>query len=81
MIRYRPLWLIAMLTVSLWLLFPHSALTAPNSQSPAPTPTVILGDTPIPEIYQSHYPALIYAAIAILVIIAVGNLLIRINNR
>ncbi len=81
MIRYRSLWLMILLTISLWLIFPHSALTAPMAQAPVPTPTATLGDAPISEIPQSQYPGMIYAAIVILVIIAIGNILIRIKNR
>ena len=79
--RFRSLWRIVLFTGCLWLIFPQSALTASMDQFPAPTPTVILGDAPVIEYPSSLYPEMIYAAIAILAIIAIGNVLIRLKNR
>ena len=79
--RFRSLWRIVLFTGCLWLIIPQSALTASMDQFPAPTPTVILGDAPVIEYPPSLYPEMIYAAIAILAIIAIGNVLIRLKNR
>ncbi len=81
MIRYRSLWLLTLLTVSLMFIYPHSAITAPLSNIPSPSPTALSGDILVSEIPQSQYPGIIYAALAILGVIIIGNILIRLKNR
>lgn len=74
MTRYRSLWIITLFTISLWLTFPHSALTAPIDHAPAPTPTAILGNALMTDIPQARYPGIIFGALAIVIVIALGAL-------
>ena len=77
----RSLWPISLLAISLWLIFPQSALTASIDQAPVPTPTTDLAITPISQIPQALYPELIYGALVIVGVIVIGTFLIRAKNR